>query len=194
MAILNNIRRKLELTDETFNRLLQWLDYDRDKAGAKYEEIRSRLIKMFVCRGCTAAEDLADETITRVAAKLEHLAATYNGNPVLYFYGVAQKIHFEYLRKKPAPVPVIHSATTGETERKYMCLEQCMETLSYANRELILAYYGQDTDRDESTNSEQRRRLSEKMGIGANALWIRVHRIRESLKRCVTACFATSKA
>ena len=58
-----------EMNQEQFEQLLNWLDRDRDKAGAKYEAIRKRLIKLFVCRGCDAAEDLADQTIRQGRTK-----------------------------------------------------------------------------------------------------------------------------
>ncbi|HEY0083559.1 MAG TPA: hypothetical protein VGB61_12265, partial [Pyrinomonadaceae bacterium] len=58
------------LTQEGFERLLTWLSPDREQAGKKYEEIRQSLIKIFVWRGVHEAEDLADETITRVTWKV----------------------------------------------------------------------------------------------------------------------------
>ena len=60
-----------ELTGQAFNGLLDWLGTDRDSAARRYEQIRSRLIKIFVCRGCTATEELADETLDRVGKRLE---------------------------------------------------------------------------------------------------------------------------
>ncbi len=64
------MHKEWTLTQAALDSLLAWLDPDRDRAGAKYEAIRTRLIKVFVCRGCPEAEDLADETINRVASKL----------------------------------------------------------------------------------------------------------------------------
>ena len=57
------------LTKESFDTLLAWLDANPDAAARKYEQIRTRLIKIFVCRGCLESEDLADETIDRVARR-----------------------------------------------------------------------------------------------------------------------------
>jgi DNA-directed RNA polymerase specialized sigma24 family protein len=185
-------KRRRELTPEAFGQLLNWLDQDRDRAGLRYEQIRSRLIKVFQCRGCAAAEDLADETINRVAGKVFAIAASYVGDPALYFYGVAEKIYLESLRRTPALfVPLPASVAEKETRReepdqRFACLERCMERLSYHHRELVLAYYGQHKDPKSKIN--HRKKLSEQMGIGPNALWIRVHRIREGLKKCVAEC------
>src|SRR5215831_13213906 len=90
--------RQEDLTPETFEKLLEWLDRDRNRAGEKYEYIRMRLIKRFASRGCTEPEELADETLTRVAHKLKQISGAYIGNPASYCLGVANKIFLEYLR------------------------------------------------------------------------------------------------
>ena len=51
----------LETDRLAFDRLLVWLDPDRDAAGRKYEAIRARLIKVLSYRGCREAEEIADE-------------------------------------------------------------------------------------------------------------------------------------
>ncbi len=175
---------KKDLTREVFDQMLDWLDQDREGAGRRYEEIRSRLIKIFVCRGCIVAEDLADETINRVAGKVQQIAGTYVGNPAFYFYGVADKIYLEYLRKMPASLPIACSVPTEEIELRCRCLEQCIERLSPENRKLILMYYGNHEQR----TIDMRKYLAQQMGIGANALWIRAHRIRMALRKCVCEC------
>ena len=194
MAVANGTKRmkeKMELTQELFEQLLDWLDQDRDHAGQKYEEIRRRLIKIFVCRGCVVPEDLADQTINRVATKLPEIIGGYVGNPALYFYGVANKIFLEYLRKMPAPPPLAPCPESEEEEsdQQYRCLERCVEHLSTDNRELILIYYGDDG----REKIDARKGLAQRLGIGANALWIRAHRIREALRRCMGECLAHKK-
>jgi hypothetical protein len=39
-------------TQESLERLLEWIDSNREEAAHKYETIRGRLIKYFVCNGC----------------------------------------------------------------------------------------------------------------------------------------------
>lgn len=196
--ISNRMKEKKDLTQEAFDRLLDWLDQDRNRAGQKYEVIRSRLIKVFVCRGCIVPEELADETINRVAGKVQQISETYVGNPALYFYGVADKIFLEYLRKMPAPLPLSPSGPSDERnpkpceelEPKHRCLDQCVERLSAENRTLILVYYGGQGQ----AKIEMRKELARRLGIGANALWIRAHRIREALRKCMGDCLTRRQA
>src|SRR5215217_6613207 len=81
------------LTQELFDTLLGWLDPDRERAGHRYETIRLRLIKIFTSRGCPEAEELADETINRVASKLSEIINKWDGgDPARYFFKVAQYV------------------------------------------------------------------------------------------------------
>ena len=182
-------RKDVGLTEEMFEQLLAWLDEDRDRAGKRYEEIRSQLINIFISRGCPISEELADKTIDRVARKVNHIAGTYAGDPALYFYGVAKMIYLEYVRSKPAPPPSSPLQSEKDSEQSYECLELCIGKLSPANRELILAYYGQG-----QANEDQRRKLAARMGLELNALWVRVHRIREKLRVCVVECLKNREA
>ena len=179
-----SVRTERELTKEAFDRLLVWLDQDRDKAAEKYEEIRKRLIKVFESRGCAIPDRLADETIDRVARRIQEVAGTYEGKPVLYFYGVARLVHLEFLRKRPLWLPTPYDDTPEETEQRCECLEQCLNRLTPRNRELILNYY----DDDKQTGTDPRKETAWRLGISPNALRIRAHRIRESLGKCIGAC------
>jgi RNA polymerase sigma factor (sigma-70 family) len=189
------------LTQEAFDKLLDWLDPDRDVAGRKYEAIRLRLIKIFTCRGCSEAEDLADETINRVAARVSEIASSYQGEPAAYFYGVAQKVYLEYIRRcktrqaeVPADSPIINITTSSEgiedIELEYECLEDCLEHLPTSNRKLVLEYYQQER----KAKIDHRKLLAEEMGIALNALRIRAHRIRRALEECVHLCLEQEPA
>lgn len=185
MAAPTSQKKKPDLTQESFDRLLDWLDSDRDDAGEKYEKIRSQLIKLFTYRGCTIPEELTDETINRVAAKLHEIAASYSGDPALYFFGVGHNIHLEYLKKKPVRIPAPQPSETSElTDLQFSCLDRCMERLSAEERNLIMIYYGGGQE----PKKERRRELARRLGIGSNALCIRAYRIRDRLRKCVGEC------
>lgn len=178
------------LTQESFEALLAWLDPNRELAGQKYEEIRTRLIRIFSCRGCYEPEDLADETINRVTNKLKAIESTFTGDRARYFYGVANKVHLEYLRRKPPPPLPTATITSVETEREYQCLDRCVSKLTAENRELVLGYYQEE----KRAKIEHRRQLAARLGIALNALRIRAHRIRTSLQDCVEECLRDATA
>jgi DNA-directed RNA polymerase specialized sigma24 family protein len=182
------------LTEEAFTGLLAWLDSDRERAGQKYEMIRVRLIKIFSCRGSSMPEELADATVDRVAAKVKEIAEAYVGDPASYFYGVAQKIYLEHGRRAGLqdPLPRDLAANEAATEPAIWedgmqeCFDRCIDSLSSRNRELILSYYA--FEHRGKDKLERRKALADRLSIGPNALWIRAHRIRESLKKCVEQC------
>ncbi|HUS09451.1 MAG TPA: hypothetical protein VMZ30_03210 [Pyrinomonadaceae bacterium] len=171
------------LTQDAFDALLAWLSPARDEAGRKYEDIRRRLIKIFACRGCGEPEDLADETINRVSVKLKELES-YSGEPALYFYGVANKIHLEYLRQRRVTMAAAAPEPSSDIEKEYECLDRCMQQLTPKNRELVLQYY----QHEKKAKIDNRQILAKQLGIALNALRIRAHRIRVSLQECVQTC------
>jgi RNA polymerase sigma factor (sigma-70 family) len=190
--------KRWELTGEALDGLLTWLDSDREQAGRKYEHIRKSLIKIFAWRGCAEAEDLADETINRVARKVPEIASTYKGNPALYFYGVGRKLLLEYqkqqLRRAPQEpdaesavnITGEEAASAAELERRHDCLEQCLQKLSESNHALIRDYY----QRDLQTKGDSRRELARRLGASAGALRVRAHRLRADLLDCIRDCLA----
>jgi len=172
------------LTQESFDALLAWLDPSREEAGRQYEDIRVRLIKIFICRGCYESEDLADETINRVSNKLHTIVATYEGARAPYFYGVANKVYLEYMRRPLTTLPPPPAVDSQLIEQEHACLEKCIEKLAPENRGLVRKYYqGEKTAR-----INQRKKLADTLGIAINALRIRAHRLRGTLQQCVECC------
>lgn len=172
------------LTQDTFDQLLDWLDSDREVAGRRYEGIRSRLMKLFVCRGCAESEDLADECINRVAKKLPQIINTYEGDPALYFYGVARHIYQEYYRRQTVAPPAPPPKPDDESEEAYDCLSRCLEDLSPDNRQLILEYYQEE----KKAKIDHRKEMASRLGVAVNALRIKACRIRAALQECMQQC------
>ncbi len=182
------MNKNWSLSKEAFDALLDWLDSDRERAGIRYEQIRSRLIKIFTGRGCVDAEDLADETINRVTSKLQEIQIDFTGDRAPYFFGVANKVYLEYLRRKPPQPPSLLPVDSSRVEQEYRCLEGCVEKLSREDRDLLLRHYGAKG----RTEPERRKGLADELGITLNALRIRVYRIRVALKECVEKCIQDS--
>ena len=88
-----------DLTREEFDRLLAWLHPEQEVAAQKYEDIRRRVRKVMTARGCSAAMEIFDEAVYRITRKLPDLLVDYEGDPALYFYGVANLVHLEYLHE-----------------------------------------------------------------------------------------------
>jgi DNA-directed RNA polymerase specialized sigma24 family protein len=181
------------LTQESFDAMLSWLAPDREQAGQRYEIIRHRLIKIFTCRGCLESEELADETINRVARKMKEIKDDYRGDPALYFYGVGHKVYLEHLRKKSVPLPPpspIPEQDADEPAQEYECLEHCVERLPTAQRELVLQYYQEEGGKKIASRKD----LASRLGIELNALRIRAFRIRTALQKCVHDCLRQKAA
>jgi DNA-directed RNA polymerase specialized sigma24 family protein len=182
-----------DLTKESFDRLLDWLDADRDSAALKYEKIRLRMVKILASRGCCEAETLTDEIIDRVAAKMDWLIPNYVGDPMLYFYGVAQNVHKEYLRKKPRTdlaATEVEPPSYEERERQLECLDSCIKQLPEDNARLAIRYY----QGEKQAKIYNRKQLAAELGITLDALRIRAHRIRLELKKCVLFCLEEAPA
>jgi DNA-directed RNA polymerase specialized sigma24 family protein len=178
------MKKNWALSQEALDTLLDWLNPDRDQAGLKYEEIRRRLVTIFTGRGWHDAEDLADETINRVASLLPERKDKYSGDPALFFYSVANNVHRERWRKRlRQPLPLVNN-DSDDREERFRCLEECLAVLTPENRELVLEYYQED----KQAKIDRRKLLAERLGIAPNALRIRACRIRAALEKCLKKC------
>lgn len=166
---------------EGFDKLLRWLDADRDKAGDKYAKIQSRLIKIFSSRGCWDAEDLADKTINVIIVKIDWLLENYSGDPAVYFYAVAKKIYLESLKKRPPPDPPPIDPDPPELEARCAQLDECLQELPTVDRNLVLAY--QEGVKQERIRNRQR--IADQLKISRNALRIKVCHIHARLRECI---------
>lgn len=174
--------QKSVIDQTAFDRLLFWLNPDRDKAAQKYEAVRRRLIEIFASRGFSDAERLADTTIDRVTSKVEKISEGWVGDPAYYFLGVARKIILEEL-KVPRPVPPPPEPDADDLERREredQCLEKCLQLLPPEDRELILEYV--------AGNKNQRQEQAQRLKLTQNALRIRVHLIKKIIRPCVNDC------
>lgn len=170
---------------EWFANLLRWLDPDVERAAEKYETIRRRLIKLFAVRGSDNPEELADETIDRVASRAGQLIEIFVGDPAIYFNAVARKVWMEgHGRNRHDYMMAAIGRTGSATNQTYSCLEKCLEHLSESNRELILQYYGVEKESKIAT----RNKLAQSLGVSSNALRVRAARVRRAVENCVTSC------
>jgi RNA polymerase sigma factor (sigma-70 family) len=181
----------MTVTQEQFDLLLAWLGSDRDSAGKKYEAIRSGLVKIFISKGFSDAEDLADETINRVMVRLPDIRANYFGEPACYFHGVARNIIRESQRRKEVTSGVIEGRVEPELERseKHDCLGHCLNRLPASQRDLILNYYLYEGHR----KVEHHKRMAGRLNITEGAIRNRAFQIRLSLEHCMRHCALAKK-
>jgi RNA polymerase sigma factor (sigma-70 family) len=197
-----SLKKEWVLTREAFDKLLACLDQDRARAADKYEEIRSALITFFEHRGCLSPEEYTDQTINRVTRRLSEGKEIYANNAASYFYGVARNLLKEYwesperraferesLPQAGAPSQDQIEVQQQESqlllrERRFDCLEKCLEALTPQNREIVRQYYQGET----AIKVKNRKSLAQRLGIPLNALRNRVLRIRERLEDCVSSC------
>lgn len=187
------------LSHEAFDAMLTWLDPDPERAGSKYEAIRLRLIKIFICNHCAEAEELADETFNRVASKVPELSSSWTGDPALCFYGFARNIFSEWRRRAmrrvsvedaPTIATVMSDSHSNDVDPEHECLEVCMKERPENERTLLLEYF-----RDQGqAKVEHHKALAVQMGITHNALRIRVHRILRKVRKCVIDCLEARPA
>src|SRR5262249_8807623 len=159
-----------------------------DSAGEKYLEVRRRLELYFDRKNCRSPGELADETLNRVARKLQEAGEITNVAPLQYCYIVAKFVFLESLRdSKRLDTDLAASEEllqkrrdlfTGpnqDSERREqisVCLDRCLARLSAVDSETILEYYqGQ-----QRAKIDRRSALAERLGLTSNALSIRACR------------------
>jgi RNA polymerase sigma factor (sigma-70 family) len=174
------------LKQEDFDCLLNWLDEDRERAGLVYEKIRWRLVTIFSSRGCAVPEELADETIDRVSRRVADIQETYTGDKALYFFGVANNVHHEYLKRPAMPEPPSLNEYDEEKEEAHHCLEMCLNELPDDSKKLIMHYYSED----KQAKIDLRKQIADELGVSINTLRLRALRIRERLQTCIEKCLA----
>jgi RNA polymerase sigma factor (sigma-70 family) len=196
--------KKWSLTQRAFENMLARLDSDRERAGEKYELIRQKLITFFEHRACKFPDDYADETINRVARRLDEGKEIHTSDPASYFFGVARNVVKESWIEGRQTVSLApdeslllgassqnpdkareFEAERNEDEQQLECLERCLEELPKESRELITRYY----DGEQGIKIRKRKQLAKGLGISLKALGLRALRIREKLEDCVQDCY-----
>ena len=178
------------LASEEFNLLLLKLHPDRERAGEEYLLLWEKLLLYFQSRACLAAEELADDTLTRVAKKIA-VGEEPRSFPA-YCHGVAKLILLEYLKKPcstSAPIEEISHETFDETDHinqkeRQRCFDKCLREIPVEEARLLIDYCGNE----DQPNRDVRRSLAERLEISPTALRIRVHRIKQKLEHCARKC------
>jgi DNA-directed RNA polymerase specialized sigma24 family protein len=180
------------LSQQAFDKLLNRFSTNREAAGIEYETTRQKLVRFFLSRSIDLADVYADETINRVARRIDEGQDIDNLRG--YFYGVAQLVFKEILKDKDRAAVPIEDAPPQRLAQKapeqkdpdlrLQCFDRCLESLPPESRQLILEYY----EEEGRAKIVRRQQLADRLRIPLNALRIRAHRIRVGLEECIQSC------
>ncbi len=185
------------LTATSFQTLLDRLDADPFVAAEKYETLRTKIAHLHRWRGCAEshADELADITLDRVAAKL--VAGEVVENIAAFASAVARFVSLEHSRKNKLDTvgddlpetPIAPDLDfLDDPDERMKCLRRCVaKTLNDDDKIIVVGYY--DTDADEKVKSA-RKRLADSIGLTVNALKVRACRLRMRLEQCINDCVA----
>jgi hypothetical protein len=188
----------MDLSPESFERLLNWLHPNREEAGQEYQRIQAVLTKHFQSHGCYLPDKLADATMDRVGrvlttGKIEN----WVGAKERYFFRVGFYILLEEReRERARPEMQIPDGleVTGpeqeDLEPESHCLEECLQKLAVTDRELIERYYRGE----KAIKKKSRVELARDLKIDLRSLRVRAHRIRKGLRECINKCLQEAQA
>jgi DNA-directed RNA polymerase specialized sigma24 family protein len=181
------------LTPRAFALLLARLGDDPERGGEQYEALRRALARFFDWRGAATPDLCADETLDRLARKLDEDAAIDDVRG--FAHGIARLVLLEHWRR-PRELPIDETpfsdgpadpATPDEEDPRAACFERCLAELPADGRALILAYYTAEG----REKIDGRKRMAASLGLSDTALRNRAQRLRDRLERCVGRCLGS---
>jgi DNA-directed RNA polymerase specialized sigma24 family protein len=181
-----------DITPDDFDALLALFSDDREVAGEKYEVIRSGLVRYFQFKGCSDPLSLADETINRVASKVDTFDSLRSMNITSYFYGFASNILLEYRRTAKRNISITETEFAiaavaqepGEMDDETHCLMKCIATLPVSEQEMIVEYYACERE----DKKKIRKQMCDRIECTAATLHTKIFRIKTALRACVENC------
>jgi DNA-directed RNA polymerase specialized sigma24 family protein len=194
----STLKKNWVLTPEAFAKLLAAFAPDsNEEAGAKYEAARARLVKLFQWRGVFDAEESADETLNRVARKIDEGEIVRDISA--FIGGIARFVLLEKLKSKERTNVALEDAPPTAfvkqpeefaddpaDEQKLRCFNRCMGEMPDEMRQIVVEYY--NADADGSVRIEHRKRMAERLNLEMNALRNRALRARGKLEDCIKNC------
>src|SRR5919198_2535803 len=122
------------LSEEAFLQLLARLNADPALAGEAYEKLRAGLIYFFERKGCRIPAELCDETINRVARKIEE--GHEIEDLVRFSYGVARFVLLEHWSDPKREWEQLDEQlqlpghNSEFEEHQLECMKRCLQALS----------------------------------------------------------------
>jgi RNA polymerase sigma factor (sigma-70 family) len=180
-----------------FDEILAWLNPDREMAANMYVQLRRDVAKIFIWNRCSDPEGLTDEVFDRVTRKVHSLRQTYDGDPRLFFYGIARNLVKETAKKVKTYAsfddagPTLRTRAQVESDEeeealqaREHCLQLCLEELSSEQRQLVFDYYAME----KGGKISHRVKIAKQLGLSVETLRVRIYRIRVTLEECIERC------
>ena len=185
--------------------LLTLLHSDPVEAAEAYRRLEQRLVRFFSLTAASAPQELADETIKRLAQRATEDAAEVPAdnanNPAIaegqpprihsaatLVFGVAREVLQEDLGRSQLNDHAVrewlaHSTNASDPnrERRQVILRSCLSHLSSERRHLLETYYAWGAN----NKAEHHLQLARSLGLNLDALRNRVLRSRAQLESCV---------
>jgi DNA-directed RNA polymerase specialized sigma24 family protein len=178
----------MDLSEESFFRLLARLNSDPLLAGEEYEKLRARLMYFFERKGCRIPAELSDETINRIARRVEE--GLEIEDVFKFSYGVARLVLLEHWKDPKREWDQIDERLSSPNsdgefdEHRLECMKKCLQSLPPEERDLIV--------RNCVLDKRGKEELAGSLGLTINALRIRAFRIRTRLHECREKCVGSS--
>ncbi len=184
MEATSRLKKDWILTPGAFAKLLAAFDSsDENRAALEYEAARQRLVKLFRWRRLAEAEDAVDETLNRVARKLDEGETVKDISA--FIGGVARFVLLEKFKERervaledaPPEIFTVNPQESNEDtdQSRQNCFNRCLTELPGEMRQIVVEYY--DTDAG-GAKIEHRRRMASRLGLEMNALRNRALRAR----------------
>jgi len=177
-------QREAKLNQGSLEAFLALVNPDREQAGIGYCQLLDRLVRFFGGRGDTSPAEAADETIDRIAQRLE--AGEKIDSLRRYSMGVARLVGLEryrrHIREQVAMARYHEEQEWGAAanHRQFELQFQCLNGLAEHEQSLLRAYY-QGCEGD--TRCRLRHQLAASLGLSISQLRLRVHRLCRRLKQ-----------
>ena len=184
-------KARWKLDQPSFDTLLRAFHPDRDQAGHHYEALRECLVRFFIWNQVDTPEELADETLDRLARRVSADESEVL-DPAKFATGIARMLLKERQRGKERRErsearavefyknSLHQNHESAECEERLAMLEKCLDSIPSERRELMERYFSSE-GRDQALARQQ---LAQEQGISMNALRNRVLRARAELEKC----------
>jgi hypothetical protein len=178
--------------EQSFRRLLNFLDADETQAAHRYERLRQQLIRYFERRECWQADLVADRTFSRAEEVLSRKTPEgplegRGGFVIEVGKRVLSEWWSEARRQEPPPPPPVESTTPAVERVNWQIYDLCKSSLPNNERALLDGYF-QQLSKGEGKLKDARMEIAAREGIAIGALRVRIHHIKAKLEAYCLCC------